>query len=150
MSFRRRITIALVGLILIAGIGWLARDLSGDSGGGAPHGGAVDRALVSVTVPGSRSALATRAMSTLPPQVAATYRLVLTGGPFPYPAHDGAVFGNLEHALPARAAGYYHEYTVATPHAADRGARRLIIGADHEVYYTADHYRSFVVVDPLR
>ena len=38
------------------------------------------------------------------------------------------VFGNREGHLPAKPRGYYHEYTVETPGASDRGARRLIRG----------------------
>ncbi len=64
------------------------------------------------------------------------------GGPFRYP-QDGTVFGNFEARLPGRASGYYHEYTVPTPGARDRGARRLIAGRDGDVFYTADHYTTF-------
>ena len=39
--------------------------------------------------------------------------------------------------------GYCHEYTVITPGASDRGARRIIAGADGELYYTDHHYASF-------
>ena len=35
-----------------------------------------------------------------------------------------------------------------TPGSVDRGARRLIHGSGAQLYYTADHYQSFVVVDP--
>jgi ribonuclease T1 len=64
------------------------------------------------------------------------------GGPFRY-AQDGTVFGNFEGRLPGRPSGYYHEYTVPTPGARDRGARRLIAGRDGDVFYTADHYATF-------
>ena len=148
MFSRRRITIALIGLVLVAGVGWLGHDLSAHQVSEPPRG-ATDQALV-LDLPGSRSGLPVRPMSALPLQVAATYRLVRAGGPFPYPAHDGAVFGDLERSLPVEPANYYREYTVPTPGAADRGARRLIVGARGEVYYTPDHYRSFVVVDPTR
>ena len=84
----------------------------------------------------------TVALATLPAQAQATHRLVLSGGPFPY-AKDGTVFGNRERQLPAKARGYYREYTVVTPGSADRGARRIVAGADGEMYWTADHYDSF-------
>jgi ribonuclease T1 len=42
-----------------------------------------------------------------------------------------------------RAQGYYREYTVKTPRARDRGARRIIAGNGGEFYYTEDHYRTF-------
>jgi ribonuclease T1 len=53
------------------------------------------------------------------------------------------VFGNFEEKLPARARGYYREYTVRTPGAKDRGARRIVTGRGGELYYTDDHYNSF-------
>jgi ribonuclease T1 len=37
----------------------------------------------------------------------------------------------------------YHEYTVNTPGASNRGARRIISGEVNEYYYTADHYQTF-------
>lgn len=80
----------------------------------------------------------------LPPQVAQTLRLIADGGPFPYD-QDGTVFGNYEGLLPRQPRGYYHEYTVPTPGAHNRGTRRIITGGEPptEYYYTADHYRSF-------
>lgn len=44
-------------------------------------------------------------------------------------------------APPCRAR--YREYTVKTPGAGNRGARRIISGEVNEYYYTADHYKSF-------
>lgn len=100
-------------------------------------------------VPGEGSGLPVRALSSLPPQAADTHRLIESGGPFPY-SRDGIVFGNREAILPAEPSGYYHEYTVPTPGSSDRGARRIVTGSADEVYYTADHYASFVVVDVSR
>lgn len=81
-------------------------------------------------------------VSQLPPEARATLRLIRQGGPFPYP-RDGVVFANHEHQLPQQAHGYYHEYTVQTPGAHDRGARRIVCGPLPECYYTDDHYRTF-------
>ena len=53
------------------------------------------------------------------------------------------MFGNFEKHLPARERGYYREYTVPTPGARSRGARRIVAGRDGELYYTDDHYNSF-------
>jgi ribonuclease T1 len=86
----------------------------------------------------------------LPPEARETLALVRKGGPFPY-SKDGATFGNFERHLPSKARGYYREYTVRTPGAKDRGARRIVAGAgasgdvrnSGEYYYTEDHYRSF-------
>ena len=80
----------------------------------------------------------------MPPEACVTLTAILQGGPFPY-AQDGVVFGNYEGLLPQQPRGYYHEYTVATPGAHDRGARRIITGGTPPsvFYYTDDHYRSF-------
>jgi ribonuclease T1 len=78
----------------------------------------------------------------LPREARETLALIRAGGPFPYP-QDGKTFQNREKLLPPRSRGYYREYTVKTPGARDRGARRIVAGNGGEFYYTADHYRSF-------
>lgn len=84
----------------------------------------------------------------LPPEARTTLRLISAGGPFPY-RQDGVVFQNRERLLPIKPNGFYHEYTVPTPGSPDRGARRIITGANGELYYTDDHYSSFrVIVQP--
>ena len=84
----------------------------------------------------------------LPKEARDTLALIRAGGPFPY-QRDGAVFNNREGQLPKRARGYYREYTVKTPGARDRGARRIVAGANGELYYTDDHYRSFKrIIEP--
>lgn len=82
------------------------------------------------------------ALAELPLQARETLVLIKKGGPFPYP-RDGIVFGNYERRLPLKNRGYYHEYTVPTPGARNRGARRIIAGAPGEYYYTDDHYETF-------
>ncbi|MFH8344229.1 ribonuclease domain-containing protein [Streptomyces sp. NPDC018045] len=85
--------------------------------------------------------------SKLPAQAHETLDLIAKGGPFPYP-QDGTVFSNREGVLPQQQSGYYHEYTVKTPGSPDRGARRIVTGEQKdEDYYTADHYKSFDLVD---
>jgi ribonuclease T1 len=83
----------------------------------------------------------------LPAEARATHQLILQGGPFPH-AKDGSVFGNRERVLPAERRGYYHEYTVRTPGARDRGARRIVCGGKPPTnpaarFYTEDHYSTF-------
>jgi ribonuclease T1 len=85
--------------------------------------------------------------SALPPEAKRTEELIRRGGPFAY-AKDGSVFGNREKLLPASPRGYYREYTVKTPGARDRGARRIVCGGSQPTkpdacYYTGDHYASF-------
>lgn len=83
-------------------------------------------------------------VETIPPELRATLDLVKKGGPYPF-SRDGVVFENREKLLPAMPRGYYREYTVPTPGANNRGARRLVTGGKppEVFYYTADHYQSF-------
>jgi ribonuclease T1 len=86
-------------------------------------------------------------LAELPAEARQTQERILQGGPFPY-AKDGSVFGNRERLLPASKRGYYREYTVKTPGARNRGARRIVCGGEQPAlpdacYYTADHYASF-------
>jgi ribonuclease T1 len=108
-----------------------------------------DRSTVSTAPAALAPSAQATALSALPSAAARTVALIKAGGPFPY-AQDGVVFRNAEHRLPARASGYYHEYTVPTPGESDRGARRIIVGLGNEYYYTGDHYDSFVRVDVSR
>jgi ribonuclease T1 len=87
----------------------------------------------------------------LPPEAVQTLQLVERGGPFPH-RQDGSVFQNRERLLPDRPRGYYREYTVRTPGARDRGARRIVTGGDppEVFYYTEDHYRSFREIEGPR
>jgi ribonuclease T1 len=82
----------------------------------------------------------------LSPEARHTLQLIRQGGPFPY-EKDGAVFGNYERLLPKQNRGYYREFTVKTPGARNRGARRIVTGGElnspRELYYTEDHYASF-------
>jgi ribonuclease T1 len=78
----------------------------------------------------------------LPNEARHLLQLIHAGGPFPYPK-DGSVFGNREGRLPHKPRGYYHEYTVETPGARNRGARRIISGNNGELYYSDDHYLTF-------
>lgn len=119
----------LVGLIvLLLAAGTVAARISGGSAGGARTGGTVR-------------------LGDLPPEARQTVALVKAGGPFPY-SQDGTVFTNREGLLPAEPSGYYREFTVVTPGAADRGARRIVAGRDGTDYYTDDHYSSFREVVP--
>lgn len=91
------------------------------------------------------------ALAELPAQGQQTYRAILQGGPFRHDK-DGSVFGNRERQLPRESRGHYREYTVETPGARDRGARRIVCGGERKVpeacWYTADHYASFRRIVP--
>ena len=100
-------------------------------------------------VPGRADAVS---LAELPPEARDTHRRILAGGPFPY-QKDGTVFFNRERLLPPRPRGQYREYTVRTPGARNRGARRIVCGglpptAPEACYYTADHYASFRRIQP--
>jgi ribonuclease T1 len=111
------------------------------TGAVAVGGGAAARS------PAPQTATPFVALSALPAEAQQTEQLIRKGGPFAY-AKDGSVFGNRERLLPANARGYYREYTVKTPGARDRGARRIVCGGSQPTkpdacYYTRDHYASF-------
>ncbi|MFD3515158.1 ribonuclease domain-containing protein [Streptomyces sp. NPDC058657] len=115
----------------------------------APHAAPVASAPVSVSLAAQTASAAQLAAvgeichSKLPKQAHHTLNLIAKGGPFPY-EQDGTVFRNREGILPSQSNGYYHEYTVVTPGAPTRGAKRIVTGsAAQEDYYTADHYKSF-------
>lgn len=91
------------------------------------------------------SGTATITESALPTEARDVIHRIDSGGPFPY-RQDGVTFQNREGLLPAEPRGYYREYTVTTPGAADRGPRRLILGRQGELYYTPDHYGTFLWV----
>ncbi len=88
------------------------------------------------------SALPAIRESQLPAEGRRVLALIRAGGPYRY-SQDDQAFGNFEGILPRRDRGYYREYTVPTPGESDRGARRIVAGADGEKYYTGDHYESF-------
>lgn len=93
----------------------------------------------------SQSGIETIDIDDLPPEAVITLELIESGGPFHY-EKDGSVFHNYEGLLPEQYDGYYREYTVETPGASDRGARRIVSGADGEYYFTDDHYASFRLI----
>lgn len=149
----RRLTFPLIAFIIAAAFLWrpASEPAPGPSSAPAP-------ASASASAPASASALApdtgnptaeASARRALPPGVADVIDRIRQGGPFPY-RQDGTVFGNREGRLPQAARGYYHEYTVPTSGASDRGARRLVTGGTPPVtwYYTDDHYRSFRRLEP--
>lgn len=91
--------------------------------------------------------------------------------PMPY-SNDGNVHSKPHPGLPSKPAGYYLEYTLIVPDRPTgsgpepvviggvtymagpvqtfRGAERLMIGGGREVYYTPDHYKSFIKLNIQR
>ena len=80
----------------------------------------------------------------LPAEARDTIALIQRGGPYPH-RQDGSIFSNREQRLPQRPRGYYHEYTVDTPGAGNRGARRIVTGGTPPTgwFYTDDPYETF-------
>lgn len=146
MSPGRRLTVALVGLVALVVVGWFVKDNTSEPPPGVTKP-VVTSAAQAAKVPGADSGLDIEALSKLPAEAGATWKLIESKGPFPYPRNDGVTFENREKRLPQKKSGYYKEYTVPTPGSSDRGARRLVTGSEKEVFYTADHYSTFVVVD---
>jgi ribonuclease T1 len=130
---RGRLWLGLAAVLALALLTW-ALNQGGFSGGG--RDGDADPAEIPAV-----------ALATLPAEAAHTVELIRAGGPFPYD-RDGIVFENREGFLPAESSGYYHEFTVPTPGADDRGARRIIEGSGGELYWTADHYQTFERISP--
>ena len=89
----------------------------------------------------------------LPKEAQTVIGMIQKRASFPY-RQDGQAFSNRERILPSQPRGYYQEYTVPTPGADNRGARRIVSGqgttgdnaSSGEYYYTSDHYRSFARV----
>ncbi|OGR39296.1 MAG: hypothetical protein A2X29_10810 [Elusimicrobia bacterium GWA2_64_40] len=91
--------------------------------------------------------------------------------PMPY-SNDGNVHSKPHAGLPKKPSGYYLEYTLIVPNRPTgsgpeavviggqtyyagpvqsfRGAERLMIGDHREVYYTPDHYTTFIRLDIVR
>jgi ribonuclease T1 len=130
------ILLLLLLLALIGGQQWL-----GEISKPAPEAAAT--AVAESNAPGVPDAALQHYSAEERGAILATLALIDGGGPFPY-AKDGSIFSNREGRLPQHAAGYYREYTVETPSSPDRGARRIVAGDGGEIYYTRDHYGSFL------
>jgi ribonuclease T1 len=96
---------------------------------------------------------------------------IYNGQPLDFPK-DGIVFGNKEGRLPPMPNGFYREYTVVPPgrHSGDgydnvniggkdyvvgqmigqRGPERLVIGGSKLIYYSPDHYVTFILLQIVR
>ncbi len=59
-------------------------------------------------------------------------------------AIGGDTFGNYEGALPVSDGITYIECDIDTIGQSERGAKRIVYSSDGHIYYTEDHYESFV------
>jgi filamentous hemagglutinin len=70
---------------------------------------------------------------------------ITSGGKFPH-RNDGAIFKNREGLLPLKAEGYYREFVVETPGISGAGSQRIVKGQGGELFYTPDHYKTFIPI----
>ncbi len=82
-------------------------------------------------------------ISELPQEAQETIKSIEKGGPFPF-KQDASVFRNEEGLLPLQGKDYYKEYTVPTQGIGNRGTQRIVSGGKGEMYYTKDHYKTFI------
>ncbi len=68
----------------------------------------------------------------------------------PHPS-DGETFFNRERRLPIKPGGYYREYVHPTPGVIGPGLRRVVRGCGGDLYFSPDHYRTFIPIGvPIR
>ncbi len=147
---RKALPLLVIGAVLLAGQLALSQggdDTAVDTGSADRPAATADAEAIQEVDDGIEphvavSDLPTVSLDALPIEAIDTITLIDAGGPYPFD-RDDLVFQNREGLLPDRPLGHYREYTVITPGENDRGARRVVAGADGEMYYTADHYRSF-------
>jgi guanyl-specific ribonuclease Sa len=77
--------------------------------------------------------------------IAHTLQRIAAGEKDPH-RNDGAIFRNIEKLLDKKPYGYYTEYVVRQNQNDRRspGAQRLVLGREGEIYYTPDHYQTFI------
>ena len=75
-----------------------------------------------------------------------TFERIESGGSFPH-ANDGTVYENRNNNLPQQPKGYYREYVHPTPNLVGRAVvLRFVTGENGEMYFTPDHYETFIRV----
>ncbi|URO01543.1 hypothetical protein NB069_18945 [Leclercia adecarboxylata] len=74
-----------------------------------------------------------------------TLARIESGGSFPH-RNDGSVFQNRSGDLPQKPAGYYTEYVHPTNGIAGPGPQRIVVGKGGEMFYTPDHYKTFIPI----
>jgi RHS repeat-associated protein len=70
---------------------------------------------------------------------------IASGGKFPH-RNDGSIFKNMEGLLPKQSAGYYKEFVHPTLGAKGPGAMRIVTGQGGEMWFTPDHYKTFIPI----
>ncbi len=75
-----------------------------------------------------------------------TLHRIAKGGKHPH-HRDGTPFENRKNQLPRGSPKYYTEHVHPTPGINGPGPQRIVTGANGEVYYTPDHYATFVRIN---
>lgn len=77
-----------------------------------------------------------------------TLERIKLGGRHPHP-NDGTIFRNKENRLDFQSRrDYYTEYVHPTPTFLKVGPQRIVTGKGGEIYYTPDHYDTFINLIP--
>lgn len=80
-----------------------------------------------------------------------TLNRIASGGKFPH-KNDGSIFknfapkGRTDPLLPVKPQGYYREFVHPTPGVNGPGAMRIVTGQGGEMWFTPDHYKSFIPI----
>jgi len=102
----------------------------------------------------SKTGLSTRFITTaegVTTDLQPTLNRIASGEKFPHP-NDGSIFNNFapkgqsNPLLPVKPQGYYKEFVHPTPGESGPGAMRIITGQGGEMYFTPDHYNSFIQI----
>ncbi|WP_081259462.1 filamentous hemagglutinin N-terminal domain-containing protein [Burkholderia territorii] len=130
-------------------------DLVVHGGGGAPIAGSGGKAGATNTTAGSTPMIS--GVTVVDQRTGTVYQGTvdlqptldrITNGGAPLSKNDGTVFQNRPvngvQLLPVEPAGYYTEYVVPTPGINGPGPQRIVTGKGGEIYYTPDHYQSFI------
>ncbi|MFY3167986.1 hemagglutinin repeat-containing protein, partial [Achromobacter xylosoxidans] len=118
-----------------------AIDIGKVGGASKAVGGSGTRFIDGVTVVDQKSGKIFQGTVDLGP----TLDRIKSGGKFPH-KNDGSIFRNNGLDLPQKPAGYYTEYVHPTPGISGPGPQRIVVGKGGEMYYTADHYKTFIPI----
>ena len=77
--------------------------------------------------------------------LSSTVERIQNGESYPH-RNDGSIFKNNEGLLPQEPSGYYREYVHPTPGISGAGTQRIVTGAGGEMWYTPDHYKTFIPI----
>lgn len=132
--------------VATVGTGALAAGLAGANQGAGTNASSGSTTMINgVTVVDQRTGTVYQGTADLQP----TLTRIASGGDA-LSKNDGTVFQNRPvngvQLLPAKPPGYYTEYVVPTTGINGPGPQRVVTGQGGELYYTPDHYQTFIPV----